>query len=310
MEYFADALRQYSCYEYLWFFMVYAVGGWCLEVAYHVVTMGHFVNRGFLNGPVCPIYGFGMLTVIICLLPLKENKLILFAGSVILTTLIELVTGFVLEKLFHQRWWDYSEEPFNFHGYICLKFSLEWGIGCLLAVDVLHTVVSGLIVHFPKLPGMILLGVLFGIFAVDCVITVFTVIGLNRRLQRMNELAERISGISEKLGDEITSATLQGMERHEQLREGLAEKKEQLEERSDEIRTELQEMRQSRELQLMNQYRQREKEMEELREKLEKLRGPRKRGHRRLIRAFPHMRSTKFSDELKNLQETVRNLKL
>lgn len=310
MQYFADSLSQYSFYEYLWFFMIYAVGGWCLEVAFHVVTMGHFVNRGFLNGPVCPIYGFGMLIVIVCLMPLKENKLVLFAGSVLLTTLLELVTGFVMEKLFHQRWWDYSEEPFNFHGYICLRFSLEWGIACLLVVDLVHTVISGLILHFPKLPGMIILGVLCAVFAVDAVITVFTIVGLNRRLRKMNELAEKISTISEKLGEEITSATLQGMERQQQFKEDLAEKKEQLEERTDEIKTGLQQMRQAREMELQKQRQLREKEMAELKEKLEKLRAPRRRSQRRLIRAFPHMRSTRYTDELRNLQETVRNLKL
>ncbi|MGN1351026.1 MAG: hypothetical protein ACI4VM_08545, partial [Anaerovoracaceae bacterium] len=93
-------------------------------------------------------------------------------------------------------------------------------------------------------------------------------------------------------------------------KEDLAEKKEQLEERTDEIKTGLQQMRQAREMELQQQRQIREKEMAELKEKLERLRAPRRRSHRRLIRAFPHMRSTRYTDELRNLQETVRNLKL
>ena len=309
MQYFADSLSQYSLYEFLWFFIIYSVGGWCLEVIYHVVTMGRFVNRGFLYGPACPVYGFGMLTVIVCLMPLRDNKLVMFAGSLLLATLIELVTGFVMEKLFHQRWWDYSNEPFNLHGYICLKFSLEWGIACLLVTDVFHTVLAGIIAHFPMLPGIILLALCLVGFAVDCVITVFTIIGLNKRLKKMNELAEKITAVSEKLGDGLTEATLQGMERQQQVKEQLSEKKLQLEERSGEIKQELHEYRQIRESEALEKRRQIEAELAELRSRLEKLRAARKIGHQRLLRAFPDMKSGMFSKELHDLQEAVRKLK-
>ena len=97
----------YSGYELLWIFFVYALLGWCTEVSYAALVTGKFVNRGFLNGPVCPIYGFGAAIIFLCLEPLKQNLLLLFLGSVLLTSLLELAAGFVLEKLFHQRWWDY-----------------------------------------------------------------------------------------------------------------------------------------------------------------------------------------------------------
>ena len=239
MQYFIDSIHQYSLYEYLWFFVIYAVGGWCLEVSYHVVTKGHFINRGFLNGPVCPIYGFGMLIVIICLLPLKDNKVIMFFGSVVLATLLELVTGFLLEKLFHERWWDYSKEPFNFHGYICLKFSIEWGIACLIVVDVVHTFFAGIIKHFPRVPGIILLVVCLAIFAADCVATVITIRGFNNRLRLMNEVGARIRKLSDTMGEDITDATLHGIEKGQQVKEQLDDTKERLDERSAAVKKDL-----------------------------------------------------------------------
>ena len=98
-------------YRFLWIFFIYAFLGWCTEVSYAALVTGKFVNRGFLNGPVCPVYGFGVVIVLAGLAPLEENLLLLFLGSVALTSSLEWLTGFVLEKLFHQQWWDYSDQP-------------------------------------------------------------------------------------------------------------------------------------------------------------------------------------------------------
>ena len=102
-------------YHLLWIFFIYAFLGWCTEVSYAALKTGRFVNRGFLNGPVCPVYGFGVVIVLWVLEPLRGNLLLLFLGSVALTSLLEWLTGFVLERLFHQRWWDYSQEPALLH---------------------------------------------------------------------------------------------------------------------------------------------------------------------------------------------------
>lgn len=113
-----------NLYEAVWIFLIYAFLGWCCEVAFAAVNKGKFVNRGFLNGPVCPIYGFGMLIVVLCLWSLRDKPFLLFLGSAALTTALEFVTGFVLERFFHDKWWDYSDMPFNVKGYICLKFTV------------------------------------------------------------------------------------------------------------------------------------------------------------------------------------------
>ena len=119
----------FSVYQLLWYFFIYAVLGWCVEVIFCTATTGQWVNRGFLNGPLCPIYGFGMVIVLLCLTPLQGSLPLLFLGSFLLTSALELVTGFVLKKAFHTTWWDYSDQPFNLGGYVCLGFSLAWGLG-------------------------------------------------------------------------------------------------------------------------------------------------------------------------------------
>lgn len=89
MEYF---------YNLLFYFAIYSFAGWCGEVVFATVRHGKFVNRGMLHGAYCPIYGFGLITVIVCLTPIKDSWLLLFAGSAVLTTVLEFITGFVLDK--------------------------------------------------------------------------------------------------------------------------------------------------------------------------------------------------------------------
>jgi hypothetical protein len=116
----------FSLYHILAYFLIYSCIGWCLEVIYAAATTGQLVNRGFLNGPVCPIYGFGMILVLFFLTPLEDDLLLLYIGGVILPSALELVGGWALYKLYHTRWWDYSDFPFNIGGYICLEFCLLW----------------------------------------------------------------------------------------------------------------------------------------------------------------------------------------
>ena len=132
-------LVPYSWFQILWYFYIYGFLGWCSEVAFAAVAHGKFVNRGFLNGPVCPIYGFGMSLVLLVLLPFSDNIPLLFIGGALLTSAIELVGGWALKKFFHTTWWDYSDQPFNLGGYICLKFSILWGLCVVVVIRIVHT---------------------------------------------------------------------------------------------------------------------------------------------------------------------------
>lgn len=197
----------FSLYEILWYFCIYSFLGWCLEVVFCSVNTGHWVNRGFLNGPVCPIYGFGMVIVLLCLTPLADNLLILFIGSFFLTSILELLTGFILEKAFHAKWWDYTDQPFNIGGYICLKFSLAWGLGGMAAVKLLHPPIGAIVHLLPRPVGWSLLGMIFILFAIDSAVTLATLIGFRRDLREMDRIAAALRRSSTTLSRDLgTSA--------------------------------------------------------------------------------------------------------
>ena len=157
----------FSLYHVLAFFLIYSCTGWCLEVIFAAATTGQLVNRGFLNGPVCPIYGFGMVIVLFALTPLQGSVLLLYIGGVILPSALELVGGWALYKLYHTRWWDYSDFPFNIGGYICLEFSLLWGVGTLVVMRIVHPVVAGLVDMIPPFIGLVVMCVLYAVYAAE-----------------------------------------------------------------------------------------------------------------------------------------------
>lgn len=194
--------------EYIWYFFVYAFLGWCSEVCFAAVNSGKFVNRGFLNGPLCPMYGIGVCLIALCLGPLGENPLLLFAGAVVLTTALEGITGLLLEKLFHQRWWDYSNVPFNLGGYVCLKFSLLWGLACLLILKVVHPGIARMISLIPPLVSAIALPLLFALLIADTITTVLSVRKLNAHLEQLERLSTRIRAASDDIGEKVSDATL------------------------------------------------------------------------------------------------------
>ena len=189
----------FSLYQILAYFLIYSCIGWCLEVVYAAVSTGQLVNRGFLNGPVCPIYGFGMIIVLFLLTPLQHSLLLLYIGGVILPSTLELAGGWALYKLYHTRWWDYSDYPFNIGGYICLEFSLLWGVGTLIVMKMVHPVIAGLIEMIPPLVGLILMILLYAIYAADTIVTAFAASDLARDLDALEKVADSMHAVSDAM---------------------------------------------------------------------------------------------------------------
>lgn len=197
------------------FFYIYAFLGWCVEIAYHALTTGHLVNRGMLAGPFCPIYGAGMLLMIVFTEPLQHSWLLTFLGSMVLCTALELVVGLVLRALFHTQWWDYSKEPFNVAGLICLRFSLAWGLGGAFLIKVVHPPIRDAIAIVPSFILAIVFGALSVVTLADLIITVRGIRHLQSQSELLFDIEAQIRETSAAIGSAITERTLDAQERLE-----------------------------------------------------------------------------------------------
>ena len=211
-----------TLYAAVWYFMIYSFLGWVLEVVYHAVGQGLVVNRGFLNGPVCPIYGVGVILIFTLAELFYEGgveatqTIVLFAGGVVFATAVELFGGWALDKLFHARWWDYSNEPFNLHGYICLKFSLLWGLAIVFVVRVLHPFIAAhSAAMIPEKYGWPVLAVLGAAYLADIIVTVAIIIGLNKRITELDDMRANMRTVSDNLSEVLGKGGLMTAQRIE-----------------------------------------------------------------------------------------------
>ena len=130
---------------YFSLFIIYSFIGWIMEVVWNLFTDKKLVNRGFLIGPYCPIYGVGCLLLILLLGKFKSDPVILFFMSIIVCSILEYSTSYIMEKLFKARWWDYSEYKLNLNGRICAATMIPFGILGVLVVYYLNPFVSGFV---------------------------------------------------------------------------------------------------------------------------------------------------------------------
>lgn len=115
----------YTLLELTWLFFLYSFG-WCIEVCFSAICRKQFINRGFVNSPLCPIYGFGAVFFAIFLPDLLERPFFLFLGGMLIASGLEYSVGVLMEKIFRKKLWDYSSIKWNIGGYICLRYSLLW----------------------------------------------------------------------------------------------------------------------------------------------------------------------------------------
>lgn len=188
-----------TIYQLFYYFIFYSFMGWIMETCYATYKTRRFINRGFLAGPLCPIYGFGAVIVVIILSPLKNDAFLLFTGGAFLASVLEYITGYVLEKAFNIRWWDYSSKPHNLQGRICLRFSVLWGILSVVLLNTLHPGVQSLLGLLSKENGIIAAWVITVCFTVDLAVTIASMLHLNVRLQQLTLLSNEIRGKIENL---------------------------------------------------------------------------------------------------------------
>lgn len=251
-------------YDLLWYFTIYSFLGWCSEVIFATVTTGKFVNRGFLNGPVCPIYGFGMSLVLLVLLPFSDNIPLLFIGGALLTSAIELV----------------------------------------VVIRIVHTAIASLVHWIPFTLGAILVGIFIALFITDTIVTVLTIRKLNEKLTVINDMSARLRKESDAISNGLGRLTLladekiteQKQEFNEKARPVLEEKlqaqRAQLSEKYEEYRASLEDRRVKA-----------QKSAEDLRAQWNSVTSKLQRHtQRRLLRAFPTMKNDRADEALRRLR--------
>lgn len=276
-----------------WFF-VYGLLGWCAEVVFAAVKEHRLVNRGFLCGPICPIYGFGMVALLYAARALGAPGLplsvpVVFVVGGVLTTLLELIGGWGLYRLFRIRWWDYTGIPFNLGGYICPQFSLLWGLGSVVMVKGLHPLLARLGDRIPLQALLPLDLILLLVFAVDTAASAAAAAGLDRKLKEIDELRARLRRTSDRLTEllgtgAMTADTLLD-EQKLQLALARMERRDDAEALREELTTHAAALR----------ARLREMDLDRF-------------GARRLLRAFPRMRSLRYGETLAATREALRPL--
>lgn len=193
-----------NLYTALFFFFLYSFFGWMFEVGYQTKKLKKFVNRGFLNGAICPIYGAGMVLMIILCNRIIDNWILVFLAAVFVPSTLEFITGITLQLIFKRKWWDYSDCKFNLFGFICLKFSLLWGVAGLLMIKLINPLVAKLIQLVPIIIGNYILIGFIVIFLIDSIITVIQSTRFALNIKFVEKLEALLSAPGDFIGEKIS----------------------------------------------------------------------------------------------------------
>ncbi len=287
-------------YVFIVCFMIYSFLGWAFESIVVSIDQKHWVNRGFVSGPFCPIYAVGAMFVIILLTPVKNNLVLLFLGGTVIATVVEYLVAVLLEKLFHATWWDYSHMRFQFQGRVCLRSSLAWGVLTVLVVRFLHPAVARAISAFPRTPGEFIMTLWLMAMTMDTGIMVYHVLKLNEKLQKLSEVRDELRLRLENT--KLYESRKELLEHLEQL--PISEVVAELLERMEEQKQELQEA--GLEARLRSEYL--KKEIRERFEYKVRLLEDSERVERRILQAFPGLRSKEFERELEDIKKQMKRI--
>lgn len=192
-------MHAYYLPQWVLFFFIYSFIGWVWESCYVSVRKRRWVNRGFMHGPMLPLYGSGAIVVLVSTIGVRENAALIFLLGMMAATVLEYFTGAAMERLFHVRYWDYSNQKLNLHGYICVTSSLCWGFFSVLLVRVVHVPVETAVLRIPLTVSEGAALVLSVAAAVDLTQSFNEAMDLKRILSQLEESREQIRKLQEKL---------------------------------------------------------------------------------------------------------------
>ncbi len=302
-------MYQYSIIEWLFFFYFYCFFGWIFESTYVSLKSRKFVNRGFMRGPFLPIYGSGAIMMLVVSMPFQDNIFLTYIAGCIGATALELVTGELMEALFKVRYWDYSNQKFNYKGHICLSSTVAWGFLTILMTEFLHRGVERIIFIIPS-AVVVLVTVAASLYIVVDFTLSFKaamdlrdiLIGLERAKEEMERIQKRLDVIIAVANDEIEARRLEKSQRVEELMDSIEEKFGSLKERlkinpsefMDDVHEEIMELRSKYNI-----------------EKEHRLQFRRLKDfyQRNLIKGNPTMKSKRFEEALEELKKAVNERK-
>lgn len=197
----------------MFFFYFYCFAGWCIESAYVSVKNKKLTNRGFMRGPFLPLYGSGAIMMLVVSMPFRDNLVMTYIAGCIGATVLEYVTGVTMEALFKVRYWDYSNQKFNFQGHVCLGTTLAWGFLTILMTEVVHVPVEQLVFSIPDQILKVSTYVLTVCIVVDFTLSFKAAIDLRNVLVKMEQVKEEMLHIQKRLNDIFVQAN-QGVENY------------------------------------------------------------------------------------------------
>jgi len=174
------------------YFILYSFMGWVMETCYCSILERRLVPRGFLYGPICPIYGGGVTLMILFFTPLKKNLVLFYAVAVVVMTSWEYFVGWLLEVTTHVKYWDYSQYRFNLKGRVCLWVALTWGVLSYLVIFFLHPPIQSLVAELPVWLEFMLCGAFLALLAVDATATIRNLVLVAMNVESVTQLAQEL----------------------------------------------------------------------------------------------------------------------
>ncbi|MGN0277297.1 MAG: hypothetical protein ACI4CZ_08890 [Hominisplanchenecus sp.] len=194
----------YTFYQLCWFFLIYSFAGWCAGVIANAIRKRRFVNTGFMNMPVCPSYGVGAVLCCIFLTELRNQIFFLFLGGAILAAFVSLMTGLILERIFHRKWWDFSRNRFQYEGYFGIWHLAVFGAAVVVMLKFLNPLILQLLHLIPLFVGKIVLIVAYALMGIDLVGSIVAVLQLKIRVHRIEQINENMQKVTDEFGNALT----------------------------------------------------------------------------------------------------------
>lgn len=304
--------------QWLLYFYIYCFLGWIFESCYVSALKKHWVNRGFLRGPMLPIYGSGAVMMLVVSEPFKDNYVLAYFAGVIGATALEFVVGAALEAIFKIRYWDYSDQRFNFKGYICLSSSIAWGFLTIAMNAWLHPAILSVLEPIPiTLQQIITVLITIGI-SIDTVLSVKDALELRDIILRLEEAKEEVERLHRRIdvvlafAEENKKDFLEEHPRMQQLDERIADQKKSLTERRLELKNKLELLLSQEQIfpvlpenQLLE-FRDIQNAFGSIEQLREHVHSSAARKHRRSLKNNPTMRSLKHSEALETLRHILK----